>query len=597
MSRDLLKDSNMYLVDNIDDAWEMKRWLSQRRDVLGLDTETSGLDPYAKDAKLRTIQIGDHNTGWTIPWEQWGGVALECLNAWSGPIALHNAAFDAHWLDIHANWKLPWERTHDTMIMAQINDPGKPASLKGLSTLHVDPRANNEQGLLKQAFKDNGWDWGTIPVNYDTYWVYAALDPILTSHLWSHYRTDLKYPEVYDLEMSTLRICTKMERSGMRVDPDYSRQKLDEINEFVEKSKQWAKENWGISITSTQQLAGFFQDTLKAQFEIFTAGGAPSVNKAQLEIFQASDVEMIRETANFISKVRHSVKMGSAYFENFLKMNTDGIVHPSIRTLGARTGRMSIVDPALQTIPRGDAEIRNAFIPRNENESLISCDFSQIEMRLLSHFSKDSDLQESFREADRVKGDFFVTIGQSIYNDSSFSKADHRRGLVKSTMYGAAYGSGIPKMAATAGVSEEQMRSVADAVFRAYPGIKRFMKEVEQEGEKNEKREGEGYVILESGRRLPADSGKMYTLTNFTLQGTAAELMKKAIVRLDAAGFGDYFQVPIHDEMIFSIPNDLIKEAMPEIEEVMSYSHGEFAVDIPAEPEFIGKRWGAKYDK
>jgi DNA polymerase-1 len=102
--------------------------------------------------------------------------------------------------------------------------------------------------------------------------------------------------------------------------------------------------------------------------------------------------------------------------------------------------------------------------------------------------------------------------------------------------------------------------------------------------------------VTGTGRHIPADPGKMYTLTNYTLQGTAAELMKKAIVRLDAAGYGPYLQMAIHDEMIFSMPADMVEAALPEIEELMSYCNGEFAVDLPAEPEVIGSdNWGSKY--
>jgi DNA polymerase-1 len=89
----------------------------------------------------------------------------------------------------------------------------------------------------------------------------------------------------------------------------------------------------------------------------------------------------------------------------------------------------------------------------------------------------------------------------------------------------------------------------------------------------------------------------MYTLTNYTLQGTAAELMKKAIVRLEAAGYGPYMQMAIHDEMIFSLPPEMVDDALPEIEALMSYVNGEFDVDLPAEPEVIGAtNWGAKYE-
>jgi len=594
----LPSDIDLRLVNCIDDLFDMKRWLGERREVMGLDTETSGLDPYTPDAKLRLIQIGDHKTGWAIPWEGWGGAAIECLNLWEGPITLHNASFDAKWLKQHANWDMPWERTHDTMIMAQIERPGGRNDLKHLSTTYIDPMADAGQKDLKDAMKTHGWGWHNIPVDYQSYWVYSALDPILAAHLWTHFRTDLKFPKTYDMEMSVRRICTNMEASGMRVDLDYSQMKFEQLKQEVEDSKKWAQENWGISIGSNVQLADFFEHTLGAEFEVFSAtSGKPSVDKNQLAIFETSENTNVAAVAKFILDVRNKDKMSNSYFKNFIEMAVDGVVHPSIKTMGARTGRMSVTSPALQTIPKDDKMgVRGAFLPRNPGEILISCDYSQVEMRLLAHFSGDAALQTAFKEADETGGDFFVSIGRQIYNDPNFSKKDKRRGLMKNVMYGAAYGSGIQKMADAAGVPFEQMKAVSDDIFNTYPGIKNFMEKTEKLGNIREAEEGVGYIVTGTGRHIPADKGKMYTLTNYTLQGTAAELMKQAIVRLDAAGYGPYMQMAIHDEMIFSIPPHMLEKALPEIQDLMSYCNGEFDVDLPAEPEVIGsKNWGEKY--
>jgi DNA polymerase-1 len=543
------------------------------------------------------IQIGDHRTGWAVPWEGWGGAAIECLNNWDGPITLHNASFDAKWLKIHGNYDMPWHRTHDTLIMAQIERPGGRNDLKHLSTLFVDPMASSGEQDLKTAFKTHGWGWDTVPIDFAPYYLYSALDPILAAHLWSHFKTFETFPETYDLEMAVRRICTNMEMTGMRVDLDYSQRKFDELKTLVVESKKWAKDNWDISIGSNPQLAEFFT-ALGGEFEAFSATtGKPSVDKTQLALFSNHEDSIISGVAKFVLDVRAADKMSNSYFKNFLEMHNDGIVHPSIKTMGARTGRMSVTDPALQTIPKDDKfGVRGAFIPRNEGDILVSCDYSQVEMRLLAHFSEDPVLQETFREADRTGGDFFVMIGQKVYNDPNFSKKDPRRGLMKGVMYGAAYGSGIQTMADAAGVEHHVMKAVADDLFAQFPGIKDFMKKTEQMGERREKEEGVGYIVTGTGRRLPADKGKLYTLTNYMLQGTAAELMKRAIVRLDAAGYGEFMLMAIHDEMIFSLPPHMIEKALPEIQELMSYCDGEFGVDLPAEPEIIGsKSWGEKY--
>lgn len=595
----LPENTSLRLVTCIDDLFDMKRWLGERRDVMGLDTETSGLDPWEPGAKLRLVQIGDHREGWAVPWEGWGGAAIECMNLWKGDFTLHNASFDAKWLKVHADWQMPWERTHDTMIMAQIEDPSGPADLKTLSTRYVDPMSAAGQKELKAAMKTHGWTWATIPVDFPAYYLYSALDPVLAAHLWSHYRTDLSFPEAYDLEMSVRRVCTEMEMTGMRVDLEYSQKRFDELKAEVAKSKEWALENWGIPIGSNPKLAEFFQNELGAKFEVFSkTTGKPSVDKNQMELFLKDENPLVQQVAKFINRVRNADKMSNSYFKNFLEMHNDGVVHPSVKTMGARTGRMSVTSPALQTIPKDDAMgVRKAFLPRNPGEVLISCDYSQVEMRLLAHFSGDAALQAAFKEADLTGGDFFVSIGRQVYNDPNFSKKDPRRGLMKGVMYGAAYGSGIQKMADTAGVTFEEMKKVSDDIFEAYPGIKRFMQETERLGVMREETEGTGYIVTGTGRRIPADKGKMYTLTNYTLQGTAAELMKKAIVRLEAAGYGKYMQMAIHDEMIFSMPPEMVEDALPEIEALMSYVSGEFDVDLPAEPEIIGStNWGAKYE-
>jgi DNA polymerase-1 len=593
----LHNDTQLYLVNTIEDVYRMREWLRESREVLGFDTETSGLDAFAPNAELRMIQIGDTRTGWAVPFQRWGGAALECLDAWGGEYAAHNLPFDATWLKVHAGWEVPYHRAHDTHIMARIDRPNKLAGLKEVTTELIDSTAADGEKALKAAFKKNGWDWDTVPIDFEDYWFYAALDPILAAQLFSYFRTDKKYPEVYDLEMAVQRVTWRMQHRGMRVDIDYSQVKYNELTTLVDKNMDFAEKNWGIELTSNPQLAEYLQ-SIGAEFTKFgEKSGVPSVDKEQMGRLLLSESPQIRDAVKMVLETRSASKLSSAYFGNFLSMNNDGIVHPNIRTLGARTGRMSVTTPALQTIPRGDALVRDAFIPTNADEVIVSCDYSQVEMRLLAHFSGDAKLQNAFKEADATGGDFFVTLGREIYADPNFSKKDPRRGLVKSTLYGAAYGSGIQKMADTAGVTLEQMTQVSQSVFKAFPGIKSFMTEIEAIGKARERSEGQGYILTPSDRRLPCDEGKVYALTNYMLQGTAAELMKKAILRLDAAGYTPFMRMPIHDEMVFSLPKAGHEEAMKEIEGLMSYCNGEFGVDLPAEPEGPLERWGSKYRK
>ena len=588
-------DLKVHLVDNIDTVWEMKRWIGQRHDVIGVDTETSGLNPYAPDAKLRMIQIGDQKEGWAIPWEQWGGAALEVLNAWTGIFTVHNLSFDAKWLKHHAKWDIPWDRAHDTMIMYNMLYPGAPATLKGITKLHIDPRAAAGQDYLDSEMKKNGWGWGDIPINNEGYWTYSALDPVLTAHAWSFLRADLVYPESFDLEMDTLRICSNMEDRGIYIDVDYCIRKRDELEEYIENAKKWGKENLGISISSNPQLADYFKNTLGANLTQLTPGGSPSMDKKVMAALVNDSDPRVARLATFIEEVRKADKIRGSYFENFIKDNTGGVLHPSIKTMQAITGRMSITSPGLQTLPSNSNIVRNAVLPRNNTEVLISSDLDQVEFRIHSHLSQDSNLIQTFREADATGGDPFTEIGKQVYDDPNFVKADPRRKLIKSTIYGRLFGSGVRKMAETAGVSFEIMQAVNKSLDDTYPGIRTYQKELEKEIEDRAKISGEYYVTTKvTGRRIPVDKDKIYAGVNYTIQSSAAEVFKTNLTKIDAAGLGEYLVVPVHDEAVLSIPEDIAAEAAVTIKECMTTTEG-WSIPLTGDVSKPMRRWGDKY--
>lgn len=594
-----LQNVELTLVDNIDKALDLKSWLGERRpdQILGFDTETHGLDLYAPHAKLRMVQIGDGSKGWAIPWERWGGVAIEVLDLWQGRFTAHNLSFDYKAMLKLANYRLPWERFDDTMLMAQIDTPGGQAGLKFLTDKFIDPRASQGADALKRAFKNNGWTWATIPVDYEDYWVYSALDPVLAVKLHEHFKfIPEKFSAVYDMEFAVRRVCTEMEHTGMRIDLDYVQTKYNELGTKISEAKAWAEDNWGVNVASGQQMVEFFTK-LGAPFSVFTGKGAPSVNADQLKIFSESPISEIAETAKFVLDIRKTEKINSSYFENFLKMNEDGILHPEIKTMGARTGRMSITSPALQTLPSSDSLVRGAFISRNEGETLISCDYSQMELRLLAHYSNDPSLIEAFYRADNEEGgDFFNEIGKGVYHTEDFDRdipEYKKRGkALKTLMYGIIYGASVPSLSKQAEIPLDEMEETYNGLVTTFPGIKEFMDSTISEGEDRLHAEGVGYAVLDSGRVLPTENRDLYKLTNYRLQGAGAEVTKTALLRLASAGLGPNLQVPVHDEVIFSVPDEEVEYWMPIIEECMSFTNGEFHVPMPAEPEILGTRWG-----
>lgn len=612
-----LGNPTLELVDSVAQAQRFLSWLGERRphDAVSIDLET-GEQP-GKDKKgalspwhgnIRLAQVGDGQTGWALPWDEWAGVFYQGMVPYQGPIIAHNIAFEAKWLAVKSRYKMPWHRAHDTMIMSQVIQPDATShALKTLTSRLIDPRASYFQRLLDEEFVKNGWTWGTIPTDFPIYWQYGALDTVITTrlftdHFYKSIRPGAQLNTPYELEMANRRVCTQMEIRGARVDLEYSKQKYDELTGYAQSVKAAAYQRYGYNIGSPSQLVSAII-ALGGELTKRTASGQSySVDKEQLDMLLRDGNKDVRDLVQAVTNMRKADKLASSYFLNFQKDAIDGVLHPEIKTLEARTGRMSITNPALQTLPSKDPLVRRAFLPRTDDERIVSSDLDQVEFRLTANFSKDQALIELFLEADRTGGDVFTSIMRQVYRDDSLEKADPRRGLIKSTVYGKLYGAGVQKMSLTAGVPEEDMQEVVDAFDRTYPGVKRFQKRVEREGQERLDNEGVAYVETETGRKLPADDNRLYALTNYKIQGTAAELFKQNLQKLDAAGMTDYMVVPVHDEIVMSIPQDLIRDAAPIIQDCMTTTDG-WDVPLTAGCDFENKQgeffttWGMKYEK
>lgn len=588
--------TSLRLVNTIDDAMAMKRWLSEdrNREAIAIDTETSGLSPFKKDARLRLVQMGDLETGWSVPWDQWGGVFMECLNSWKGEIALHNVAFDARFLTIFANWQIPWHRIHDTMIMSRIMYPGAPAGLKDMGAKYIDPRIKIGEEKLKAAFKKGKYDWNTVPIELEAYWAYGALDTVATAHLFHFLRADQKFPTVYDLEMGTLRVCSNMELRGARIDLDYCYQQRDALEKYVDELKVYGQQRFGVNLGSTDQLVDFFKKR-EMKFSVFTDSGAESADKEQMEYFTLEKDPEVKELAKSVLELRKADKLRGSYFETFIENEVDGIVHPKINTMGAITSRMSITGPALQTLPSKDSLVRNAIIPREGNVMAMS-DLDQVEFRFFSILAEDHDLQQTFIRADEIGSDAFTEIGREVYSDPNMQKSDVRRALVKTYIYSSLYGASIKKQAISAGVELEVMQGVSDKMNSRFPGMKRFQQGMMSIVDERWRKEGDGYIYTPTtGRRLPVERDKAYKATNYSIQSSCADIFKQNLLKLDASGLGPFLVAPVHDEIIMDIPQELAQEVMPVALECMT--NNSFPVPLTAGLDGPFKSWGAKYEK
>lgn len=607
MTTSSMQDVGLHYVDSVEKAQEFLSWLGQRRphNAIAIDTETGerpggerkdALSPW--HGRLRLVQVGDGMQGWAIPWDEWAGVFYEAMDKFDGPIVCHNIAFEARWFDVQSRWKLPWERAHDTMIMAHIIDPLGSGALKRLAALHVDGRAVALQETLDVELAKNGWTWGTVPLDFQPYWAYGALDTVLTMRLWEQFYEKCgpngPYHKPYELEMAARKIVTRMEINGARVDLDYSKRKFDELTEYATQVKNWASQQYqGVSITSNIQLVRLLEN-LGAEINEYTPSGQKSASKDQLKLLSIEGNDEVRYLADTVLKQRKADKLANTYFKNFLEDNVNGFVHPSVKTLGARTSRMSIQNPALQTLPKGDDTVRTAFIPKDEDHVIITSDLDQVEFRMFASLSKDPNLITLFNRADAEGSDPFTEIGREIYQDPNMQKSDKRRNLIKGTVYGRLYGAGVSKQALTAGVAKTQMQAVSDAFDSRYPGMSMFQKQIEDAGMRRLKSEGQGYVYTWTGRRIPCDEDRVYTLVNYLIQGGAAEVFKSNLVKLDQADLTDYLIVPVHDEIVLNAPRKEANEIAQIVKQCMTTSEG-WEVPLTSGIDGPMETWGDKY--
>lgn len=400
-----------------------------------------------------------------------------------------------------------------------------------------------------------------------------------------------------------------MESRGALVDLPYCQRMMKLIAEYSASLRGWIKEFHNVdNATSTQQCIKRFQE-LGRNITRRTKGGAPSLDKEQLQMLLiGDDLENIDEwtaygldlvpgnnLARAILDLRRGEKFVGPYFSNFEKYaDPKGYVHPTIWPLGARTSRMSITTPALQTMPRKDPTVRDAFPPSLGNV-LVTIDADQIEMRLAAHFSQDEGLRQAFYDSDNTPGaDFFNTIASQSWG-TTIVKGDPRRQTTKNGCYGKLYGASIAKIALTAGVPVHIMQGVMDQFDRTYPGIRRLQNEIISEAQALVRAGERPHVMTPTGRRLYGDVGKEYALTNYKIQSHAAEILKRGICDLFNVGLGEYLILPVHDELVLDVPRNIHLEVKKLLEETLNSVGADYFVPLTWSADVMEERWGDKY--
>jgi DNA polymerase-1 len=436
--------------------------------------------------------------------------------------------------------------------------------------------------------RENGWDWGTVPVNYTPYWAYGALDAVLTCHLWKqlHPRVMSQCPDVYDLELGTARVVSRMMEAGLLTDQAYVASAIAELTQKSEEIRVWLSLAYGITTPNSSPQVARALTELGYEIDSFTATGQPRIDKETLEFIGKSTTGPIRELARSVYAVRHTERMITNYLSNFQSLaDPEGVIRCQIWTLTAKTSRMSVTEPALQTLHRDDKVIRGSFIPR-PGYVFISCDLNQVEMRIAAALSEDEGLIKAFRDADNGGPDFYSGVASELYREQVM-KTDKRRQDVKTMSLAKIYGAGIATMARSVGMPYDQVKIIHDNFNSRYPGLERLAKKTAAAAWEQKRRNNQAAVILASGRRLPVD--KEHASVNYLCQGTAAEVIKRAGLNLEAAGLGPSMRLFIHDEILCEVPAAQAEECRLIIEEAMTdYS---FAVPLTCSSSILPERW------
>lgn len=392
---------------------------------------------------------------------------------------------------------------------------------------------------------------------------YAAEDADVSLQLCHIMRSELQNQGLWDLyadvERPLIPILADMEFTGIRVDDrelfTQSRQAGVRIDELLGELETEAGRKFNPD--SPKQLRELLFDEIGLPVQKRTKTG-PSTDQSVLE-----KLALMHPLPAKIMEYRQLAKLKGTYLDTLPKLihPETGRIHASFNQVVAATGRLSSSDPNLQNIPIRTPEgrqIRKAFIPGESGWELLCCDYSQIELRMLAHFSGD----EALRDAFLTGKDIHTTVAAEVFEiDEENVDSDMRR-VAKAVNFGVIYGQSPYGLAAALNIPQEQAAEFIDSYFGRYPGVEKFIEETLEKCH----RTGYAYTIL--GRRRPITGIKNTTgrnrnmpertAINTVIQGSAADLIKLAMLKvhdsLNASNLQGKMLLQIHDELVFESP-------------------------------------------
>jgi DNA polymerase I len=388
-----------------------------------------------------------------------------------------------------------------------------------------------------------------------------------------------KATDWYNVEMEYQRIAFGWEDRGLRVDPlRIQAEQAAYGGRLTDLTHQLA--DLGIDNPRSSQAVAHALGELGWDAEDFTPSGQVALDKVVLaRLTEAGGV--VGRGAKLLMEYRRTDKWKAVYFDKmFEAMTGDQRVHPFVRTMGAHTGRSSITDPPLQTIPK-DAGPPRVFIADRGYE-LWPVDYDAQELRIFAALAGEQDMIREFTEGDGKLHDLVARL------------ADVDRNVAKTLSYARLYGAGLSKLALATGKTEHEMLGIIARIDARFPEAARFMDRVVEQARERESIVGWAYAeIPRSRRRIGVETDAAYKALNYTIQGFAADSLKLAALRLDRAGYGDAMLLPVHDELLFQFPAG---EGVHLAHEVAALMEDTFlSVPLSASPSGPFASWGEGY--
>jgi DNA polymerase-1 len=592
----------------LDDA-ALSAWLQrlEAAELVALGTETTSLDPMRAEivGLSFAVQAGEAvyiplaHTYPGAPDQLDRGVVLERLRPWLES-ARHakvgqNLKYDAHVLANHGITLAGI--AHDTLLESYVLEAGQHRhDLDALARRHLDHETLTYEQVVGKGAKQI--PFAAVDVETATRYAAEDADIALRLHqvLWPRLAAEPGLKRVYsEIEIPLLPVLMRIERNGVRIDAALLRQVSHELATRMHALERRAHELAGgaFNLASPKQLQEILFDRLGLPVVNRTPTGQPSTNEDVLEQLAEQ-----HELPRVILEHRMLAKLKSTYADKLPQAidPRSGRVHTMYQQAVASTGRLSSTEPNLQNIPVRTPEgqrIRQAFIAP-EGMLILSADYSQIELRIMAHLSGDAGLLKAFAEGQ----DIHRATAAEVFGVKLEEVSEQQRRAAKAINFGLIYGMSAFGLARQLGISRAEAQAYVDLYFARYPGVRRYMEEA------REKARNKGYAETLFGRRLylpeirSRDARRRQqaerVAINAPMQGTAADIIKRAMIDIDAwlgeSGFPARMIMQVHDELVFEVGAERAEELAGIVKTRMAAA-ASLAVPLVVEVGW-GKNWG-----